>query len=787
MYRLVFMLFLFVSCSLHCVAQDCEDEELQLIIHLHTDQYGHETTYQLTDGQGVVLLLGDDFEDNTDYRDTLCISPSSCLSFTVFDEFNDGFTSLGYIDIFLQNDQIAHISEFESSTSVTFNCTIGQSCDQALQVSLGTYPYDDMSGQWFRFSPSSNGIYEVSTCDQVECDTKLWIYDDCVDLILEDEQEGTIFYADNGDCGEQAVISAIFQKNNYYIIRVNSQDIECAGDSISISFVSPITGCTDSTSCNYNMLATVDDGSCISIDSMDCPKPDLVMDVGALKSSMTIKQETNNDECLINEGCMRGYGVRDVINFRTVIANIGDADFFIGAKDENSGQFEYDNCHNHYHYAGYAEYVLYDEYGQYIPIGFKNGFCVEDLNCPSQDMYKYGCDYMGISAGCADIYSEQVTCQWVDVTDVPDGNYTFVTRVNWNNAPDALGKYERDTLNNWAQVCISLSRDSGDLVMEQIDDCAPYIDCAGNLYGKSNLDCNGDCDGTALRGDLDGDITLSSTDINMYIDFVLEGVSVTDCNDLNADGELSVYDAALLTDCLLFGSQHEHVDGSSAHDHCSFPAGIYNGLSHVDVSISDIHQEDQWFTIAVSNNASDIVAYQLGIEGVDIVDIENIAMGYQPEIQAISSSKSDLIIMSSSNSHIPKSNVAQDVLKVYYDNIVEDNACIKVVDIVNAKYEQVNIPAEPICVEIVNVNNIDVLKDSNVKVIPNPFSTKTVIELPEKANYSLTIYNTSGIKVRSAAYNTDRISVNKDNLQSGVYLLYISSDDHTYRTKIVVL
>lgn len=91
-----------------------------------------------------------------------------------------------------------------------------------------------------------------------------------------------------------------------------------------------------------------------------------------------------------------------------------------------------------------------------IPIGFKNGFCVLDLECSGGGTAQYGCSNMGISVGCGDIYSSGLDCQWLDITDVDTGFYTMAIKVNWGQSPDALGHYEMDYMNNWAQVCIHI-------------------------------------------------------------------------------------------------------------------------------------------------------------------------------------------------------------------------------------------------------------------------------------------------------------------------------------------
>ncbi len=782
MKRIILFLVWFASSSL-VFAQDCVDGDNLIVVELSSDQYGHETSWNIIDGQGTVLAMGDDFDNQELYRDSICIAEWSCLTFTIFDSHGDGLLSPAYISIQVDGVEISSITDFLYSSSVPFDCLPGQSCEGALVKGEETFPFN-AQGEWFRFTPSVTGIYKVSTCNDIVCDTKIWVYDGCDNILIVEGHEGTTFYGDDGDCGVQAEVSGVMIVGDEYYIRVRSEDASCNGDSLAISYVGPISGCTNPDACNYNPLATEDDGSC-DLDGSDCPLPDLLMDVGALKSSMIIKQETNNDECLINEGCMRGYGVRDVINFRTVIANVGDADYFVGKPDENPDQFDYDNCHDHYHYGGYAEYVLYDEYGQYIPIGFKNGFCVIDLNCPSQDMYKYSCNYMGISAGCTDIYAENVSCQWVDITDVPDGNYTFVTRVNWDNAPDALGQLERDSLNNWAQVCITLDRSSGALLMEQVEDCDPYLDCLGNLYGKAELDCKGDCNGPAMRGDLDEDGILSDIDRANYADQALEEVTATPCSDLNADGAITVYDAVMLTDCMLFGDGHVHVDGSAAHDHCTFPAGIYNATTPTQFEITAADTDLSFFEISMRNSMSDIMAFQFKVSGVTIESIENIVDGFIAESMLTSVNTNNLLVMSESNSFIPKSADYSPILRVYYSAPTNSDVCVEIVEVVNAKYETVDASEPNICASLEALSISD-YSNSEIKLFPNPFSSKTWIQMEIADNYNVKIYDASGKLVRLEYFEGNTSVIQSGDLFEGVYFMTVQSDRMAYRTKLII-
>ena len=52
-------------------------------------------------------------------------------------------------------------------------------------------------------------------------------------------------------------------------------------------------------------------------------------------------------------------------------------------------------------------------------------FCLEDNDCHGVDPH-YECDNygdQGITPGCKDIYYYNIDCQWIDVTDLPLGNY----------------------------------------------------------------------------------------------------------------------------------------------------------------------------------------------------------------------------------------------------------------------------------------------------------------------------------------------------------------------------
>lgn len=65
--------------------------------------------------------------------------------------------------------------------------------------------------------------------------------------------------------------------------------------------------------------------------------------------------------------------------------------------------------------------------------GMKASFCLEDNDCDSRVDPVYDCENygdQGITPGCKDIYHANIDCQWLDVTELPIGTYTFKISIN---------------------------------------------------------------------------------------------------------------------------------------------------------------------------------------------------------------------------------------------------------------------------------------------------------------------------------------------------------------------
>ena len=264
--------------------------------------------------------------------------------------------------------------------------------------------------------------------------------------------------------------------------------------------------------------------------------PDLVVESQRFRESLRTDILETHDPCFIEEGCVTGLGDRQVLRFITEIKNIGEEDFYVGRPPDYQHQeneiWEWDQCHNHWHYEGYAQYLLFNQRGESIPIGFKTGFCLMDSTCPL-GIPQYSCSNQGISANCSDVYTYGIDCQWVDVTDVPDGIYTLAIRINWTREPDANGNYEEDYTNNESKVCFQLSRNEGGRHQIAIlsdpschcpdadqDGYCSVDDCDDtNAAIPSSQACPTNGGSTSSTGTSGGGSTSSPTTTNVFVDF----------------------------------------------------------------------------------------------------------------------------------------------------------------------------------------------------------------------------------------------------------------------------
>ena len=183
--------------------------------------------------------------------------------------------------------------------------------------------------------------------------------------------------------------------------------------------------------------------------------PNLALDVERMRSSVRLSTGVfhkpgraplldstipTSGTCVLHpdEACVGGPGIRKLLRFDVLVHNRGNEDLTVGNPKQRPDLFVYSGCHRHYHFRGAARYELLDASGGLVRTGRKQGFCLQDT-IPSQlgpgtPPRRYDCTNQGVAVGWADWYPATLDCQWIDVTDVPPGDYRL--HVFWN--PDRL-------------------------------------------------------------------------------------------------------------------------------------------------------------------------------------------------------------------------------------------------------------------------------------------------------------------------------------------------------------
>ncbi|MBL7964690.1 MAG: hypothetical protein JNM31_12705 [Flavobacteriales bacterium] len=748
----------------------CAPNEVAVTVVIVPDAYPNEIAWTLQTGSGTLLASGGPTSAN------VCVDTTECVIFIITDTYGDGIFAPGGYWVYYDNVLMGTGYNYGSMARLDMACPPGFSCQTGLPIAEGSHAAPQ-ADTWYEFTPLQNGVYLITTCGTNTCDTRVWVYDHCGNLVFDDTNIGTIYFDDNnGGCGFQAQVNALLEGGETYWVRIGDSNDDCAGGPINwdLTYMGPISGCTDPTMCNYQPLATVDDGSCIAWGSPDCPGgPDLIVLENVLQTSLQVSSLTvSTSDCYISEGCLTGFGVRELIRFTTHIKNIGSTDYYIGSPSANPDQFEWSPCHNHWHYAGYAEYLLYDTASQLIMQGYKNGFCVMDLECSGGGTATYGCSNMGISMGCGDIYGSGLACQWIDVTEVPNGTYTLVLRVNWDGSPDAVGRYETDMMNNWAQACIQIDRAPG-LTVALDTDCSPFVDCLGNIYGSAQYDCEGVCDGSALVGDLDVDIDQDQVDAAAYVSGILDAtLAALPCTDANGDGAITVTDAAMISQCGI-----AHVSGSSSQvdTYCHFPAlAIQNVYDSVYFTLANLNMAAGYLDIHMRNPNKRVLGVELVLSGLEITGVDALTdPGDYPVTPAFLMNGNKIVCLSYEDSTIARTNTYKPLFRVHFTNPGSLLCIAQVVDVVNEDLHNPLIFLEDPCALVSGLFNLG--GQDLVQVHPNPFSDRTVITFANGLPVDFELFDIQGRRLREELNLTHgRFELDRRDLAPGSYLFRLS-------------
>lgn len=762
-----------------------------IFLEIKTDSFPTETSWILFDAFNN-QILGNNQLNSPDsiYQFSITVGDDVCHKLVILDAGGNGIGGSGYYKIERAGLELVHNYNFTDSIKYHYSgdCGFGDSCSVAAEVTHFVMYGAPLENYWYTITPEEDAFYKITTCLTVDpatsltVDTETWIYDYCPVSIPQGPVGAFAYSADYNQCSPGSGWNNILlQKDTTYYIRIGLKDSTYTDPiGVLIQENPSIYGCTDPGSCNYNPQANFDDGSCYF--NSNC-MPDLAIDTTSFLNSIYLDSFVLTDPCLLDEFCVTGVGKRYVVRFSTTISNIGGSDYIIGSPTTNPGNFSNNNCHGHWHDLGYAEYLLFEGAGLPKPLGFKNGFCVMDLGCQQGATAKYNCFYMGLSAGCTDHYEAALDCQWLDVTDVADGNYTLVVRVNWDKAPDWRGFSEINYQNNWAQACINIDRSSGQLQVTVSSSCPTYFDCAGIPNGSAVYDCAGFCGGINVHGDLNGNNGLDSTDISGYYTGILPGsISTSACTDLNGDGQISLFDAVLLQDCY-----QDKIDnmGYPIHTHCLFPGGVV-GLDSVELRLSpNFDVADGFVDIEYYSNVKDLSGFQISLSGLEISQVVPL---FNSGSKLVSEFDTNNLLMFDVDSLIKKGLTYQPLARVYFSTITDVKICLgKIVDVLDGNHYKMLHDTSGNCHFLHSTASYSLITDVKTTVFPtlvsnNKFNIVSQQELVGK--YELFDYR--GKYLDGGLLNeTKHQTIEIKHIPKGIFILKLHLQQKSYNYKLL--
>ncbi|MEL7252374.1 MAG: T9SS type A sorting domain-containing protein, partial [Bacteroidota bacterium] len=120
---------------------------VDIFLNILTDEYPNETTWEISNENGVILYEGGPYSDQfTEIQERFCLDPDECYTFTIFDSFGDGiccqfgegnyeFTDADGLPLLTSTGEFG-----DSETNdfcATFTCTLAGEVEVALESSVG--------------------------------------------------------------------------------------------------------------------------------------------------------------------------------------------------------------------------------------------------------------------------------------------------------------------------------------------------------------------------------------------------------------------------------------------------------------------------------------------------------------------------------------------------------------------------------------------------------------------------------------------------------------------------
>jgi len=221
----------------------------------------------------------------------------------------------------------------------------------------------------------------------------------------------------------------------------------------------------------------------------------------------------------------------------------------------------------------------------------------------------------------------------------------------------------------------------------------------------------GTCNGPVKTGDRNNNGLQDQPDAQTYVNEILgDDAVVSSCTDLNADGEITVTDAALLANCYNRQTQH---DGQTHlihyHPWCDFPRGYVSSIDTVDLQVGALDPVNRTVDILVRNNTCRVMGFEFDMAGLTISSVENLNPQVQGEMVWSNSTFGTKVIgISYIDSSLAKNTGFAPLCRIHYQSLTAGTVCIAgIPDIVNKDANNVTARIVGPCATVNNVVALD--------------------------------------------------------------------------------